>query len=431
MKESLMFRLKKIARNYQITLESKSAIGCFGELIETLQEKTGKDVVILIDEYDKPITTHINDPDLEIIKTDVHDFYQVMKGSDKYLQFVFLTGVSKFSGLSIFSALNNPQDITLREEYATICGYTQEELESNFSEYIDRAAERLKMTREDLLEQIRYWYNGYTWDGETAIYNPFSTMNFFQSQEFDNYWFSTATPTFLIDIIQRRNWANNVLEPIVVDSSVFKGYDPENISEVPLLFQTGYLTIKQKELINLRYQYTLGVPNTEVSESLLTHLLKVYGKYHDDRYINELRRTIQQQISNCDEPGFANSLENMIGNIPYDIHVPNESYYATIMLMWTQLVGFKVRAEEHNNNGRSDLVWEQPGLTVVTEMKYSAEKSIDTLLKEAMEQIHDRRYYNKYSGKILLLGIAFSGRQPGCRMEILNDHQNSVNSLIQ
>jgi hypothetical protein len=334
------------------------------------------------------------------------------------LQFVFLTGVSKFSGLSIFSALNNPQDITLREEYAAICGYTQEELERNFSEYIDRAAERLKMTGEELLEQIRYWYNGYTWDGKTAVYNPFSTMNFFQIQEFDNYWFSTGTPAFLMDIIQRRNCADTVLKPMVVDSSVFKEYDPAHISEVPLLFQTGYLTVKQKELTpDRRAEYTLGIPNMEVNQSLLTHLLKAYGKYPDERYIDELRRTMQRQIADCDESGFARSLEVMIATVPYDLHIPHEHYYHSLMLIWMRLFGFKIRAEEHTSLGRSDAVWEQPGLTVVAEIKYHAEKTVDTLLGEAMKQIHDRRYYNKYLGKVLLLGIAFSGKQPGCRMK--------------
>jgi hypothetical protein len=421
MENSLVFRLQKNARDYRVTLKAKSAIGCFGELIESLQEKTGKDVVVLVDEYDKPITSHLTDSHLTAIRTKVHDFYQVMKSFDKYLQFVFLTGVSKFSGLSIFSALNNPQDITLREEYAAICGYTQEELESNFSEYIDRAAEYLKMKREHLLEQIRYWYNGYTWDGETAVYNPFSTMNFFQIREFDNYWFSTGTPAFLMDIIQRRNCADTVLKPIVVDSSVFKEYDPSNISEVPLLFQTGYLTIKQKQLTPEGIaEYTLGIPNMEVSKSLFTHLLKAYGKYPDDRYLDELRRTMQRQITGCDESGFARSLETMIATVPSELHIKHEHYYHSLMLIWMRLLGFRIRAEEPNNLGCSDAVWEQPGLTVVAEVKYHAEKTVDTLLDEALKQIHERRYYNKYLEKILLLGIAFSGKQPGCRMEELN-----------
>jgi hypothetical protein len=335
--------------------------------------------------------------------------------------------VSKFSGLSIFSALNNPQDITLREEYAAICGYTQKELESNFSEYIDRAAEHLKMTREYLLEQIRYWYNGYTWDGETAVYNPFSTMNFFQVRRFANYWFRTGTPTFLIDIIQRRNSMEGVLEPIVADESIFDEYDPSDISEVPLLFQTGYLTVKQMELTpDGCAEYTLGVPNSEVNSALLKSLLKAYGKYPDDRYIDELRRTMQRQITACDEAGFAGSLEAMTATVPYDLHIPHEHYYHSLMLIWMRLLGFRIRAEESNNLGRSDAVWEQPGLTVVAEIKYHAEKTTDTLLNEAMKQIHDRRYYNKYPGKVLLLGIAFSGRQTGCRMEVRTDDKGVV-----
>ncbi|MDR1224969.1 MAG: ATP-binding protein [Tannerella sp.] len=418
MEDSLVLYLNEIAEDYQIILEAKSAGDCFRKLIKALHKKTGKKAVILIDEYDKPITAHLTDSCLETIKTNVHDFYQVMKNSDEYLQFVFLTGVSKFSGLSIFSALNNPQDITLDREYVTICGYTQEELESNFSEYIDRAAEYLEMTREDLLEQIRYWYNGYTWDGKTAIYNPFSTMNFFENRRFNNYWFSTGTPTFLIDLIQRRNCADIALNPVVVDGKIFAGYDPANIGEVSLLFQTGYLTIKKIELIDGRAQYMLDIPNSEVSESLLTYLVQAYGKYPDEQ-IAELRRKIHRQISDCDEPGFARSLEMMIATVPYDIHIPQEHYYDSLILMWMRLTGFNTRAEEHNNLGSSDLVWEQPGLTVVAEIKYHAKKKINTLLNEALKQIHERRYYNKYTGKVLLLGIAFSGKQPGCRMEVL------------
>jgi hypothetical protein len=207
-----------------------------------------------------------------------------MKGADKFLKLVFLTGVSRFSGLSIFSALNNPQDITLRKEYTAICGYTQEELESNFSEHIDSVAEDMGMTRENLLDKIRYWYNGYTWDGKTAIYNPFSTLNFFQVRRFADYWFRTGTPSFLINIIQRRDSMEDVLKPIVVDENILDEYDPANVSEVPLLFQTGYLTIKQMELTpDGCAEYTLGIPNMEVNRALMICLLQAYGKYPDDR----------------------------------------------------------------------------------------------------------------------------------------------------
>jgi hypothetical protein len=355
---------------------------------------------------------------LDAIRKTVHDFYQVIKGSDEYLRFIFLTGVSKFSGLSVFSALNNLDDITLQRQYVSICGYTQEELESNFSEYIDSVAEYLNMTQEKVLEQIRYWYNGYTWDGKTSLYNPFSTLNFFKVQEFTDYWFRTGTPTFLIDIIQRRNRTNTILEPFVVSDNIFKGYNPSDIEETPLLFQTGYLTIKQKELIAGIPRYTLGVPNSEVNKAFLTCLLEAYGKYPIEQ-VDNLRMTMEQQIIDCNETGFANSLEVMIASVPYELHRTDEAYYHTMMLIWMRLLGFEIHGETPNNRGRSDAVWEQPGVTVIAEIKYHAQKKITTLLREAVKQIHEQRYYNKYTGRIILLGIAFSGKNVGCKMEEL------------
>jgi hypothetical protein len=418
MEISLCRYLRSIATGYDVELKSPTAPDCFDELITLLYAKTGKKAVILIDEYDKPITSHLFDDKLNDVRTVVHDFYQVMKGADEYLRFVFLTGVSKFSGLSVFSALNNLDDITLQKPYASICGYTQEELESNFSEYIDSVAGCLNMTREKMLERIRYWYNGYTWDGETAIYNPFSTLNFFKIQKFAFYWFRTGTPTFLIDIIQRRNSTGKILEPLVVGENVFDGYDPLDIGEVPLLFQTGYLTIKKIELIEDRSRYTLGIPNSEVNEGFLMHLLKAYGKYPVEQF-DEIRTIMARQISACDEAGFVRSLETMTATVPYEIHRTDEAYYHTMILLWMRLLGFKIRGEVSNNHGRADAVWEQPGLTVVAEIKYHAEKKIDLLLNEAMDQIHDRRYYNQYLGKIILLGVAFSGKDVGCRMETI------------
>ncbi|MDR1382633.1 MAG: AAA family ATPase, partial [Planctomycetaceae bacterium] len=292
MENSLCRYLRNIARKYKITIQGETVPDCFNELITLLNDQSGEKVVVLIDEYDKPVTAHLFDSHLTEIRTAVHDFYQVIKGADEYLKFVFLTGVSKFSGLSIFSALNNLTDISLDERYAAICGYTQEELENNFPEYIDRACEYLKMTREKVLERIRYWYNGYTWDGETAVYNPYSTLNFFNVKRFSNYWFKTGTPTFLINIIQQRDLTDAVLEPIVVGDGIFDGYDPPDISEVPLLFQTGYLTIKQLELLEGIPRYTLGIPNSEVNEGFMTHLLRAYGKYSSLEWVDDLRLTM-------------------------------------------------------------------------------------------------------------------------------------------
>ncbi|MDR0734027.1 MAG: ATP-binding protein [Dysgonamonadaceae bacterium] len=426
MEISLMGYLEERAKNYQIILTKKSVPDRFRELITVLHEKTGQKAVVLIDEYDKPITSHLFDSQLNAVRTAVHDFYQVLKGSDEHLQFIFLTGVSKFSGLSVFSALNQLDDITLHEQFASICGYTQEELETNFSDYIDDTAEHLDMTKDQLLDEIRYWYNGYTWDGKTSIYNPFSTLIFFSAQEFAGYWFATGTPTFLVEIIQRHNSANMILEPFIVNEDVFRGYNPPDMEEAPLLFQTGYLTVKRKERVHGIPRYTLDVPNSEVREAFSKSLLNVYGKYHGNR-LNDLRWAMEQQINDCDEAGFAVSLEVMIATVPYELHRADEAYYHTMMLIWMRLLGFKIHGETPNNRGRADAVWEQPELTVIAEIKYHAEKKTDVLLQEAMTQIHERRYYNAYTGKIILLGIAFSGKEVGCRMEELNRKAQSKN----
>jgi hypothetical protein len=420
MEVSLCSYLQTVAKQYGVSLTTESAPDRFEELIRLLREKTGENVVVLIDEYDKPVTAHLFDSLLDSIRTTVHDFYQVMKGTDDYLRFVFLTGVSKFSGLSVFSALNNPNDITLDRNYASLCGYTQQELEHYFPDYLENMAAVFEITRKELLENIRRWYDGYSWDGNTSVYNPFSTLLLLDKQDFIDYWFNTGTPTFLIDILRRREQTGVVLEPFTVDGSLLTdGYDPRTLSEIPLLFQTGYLTIKKRISSTEGMQYTLDIPNMEVNKALMKKLLLAYGNYNNMDADN-LRREMEQRLREGDENGFANCLEAMIATVPYELQSGCEHYYHTIMLIWMRLLGFKIQGEKPNNRGRADAVWEQPGLTVVAELKYHAEKKIEILLDEAMAQIHNRRYYNPYLGKVILLGVAFSGKDVGCRMETIN-----------
>jgi hypothetical protein len=343
----------------------------------------------------------------------------VLKAADEHLRFVFLTGVSKFSGVSIFSALNNLNDITLDDKYASICGYTQPELENYFADYIDDVAQRVDMSREELLTEIRVSYDGYSWDGKTPVYNPFSTLMFFDKKRFANYWFRTGTPTFLIELLKKRNQVATILNPIYIDENAFDSYDPANISEIPLLFQTGYLTIKQLELIYGRAKYTLGVPNSEVNDSLLRHLLSAYSEYPADQ-VATLKDTMQRQIHTCDVSGFEQSLRSMLANIPYNLHIPSEAYYHSLLLLWLKMLGFDVQGEVLTNIGRIDAVWHQPELTVVAEIKYHAKKKLDTLLNEATEQISDRKYYEKYlDHPVILMAVAFSGREVGCRIKKL------------
>ena len=420
---SLSGHLKDIAARYQLTLSREYASDCFAELIRLLYEKTGKRVVVLVDEYDVPILDVMGKTreDLKAIQDKLHAIYKVLKGADDYLQFVFLTGVSKFAGLSIFSALNNLKDITLDERYATICGYTQQELESDFSEYLDDVAQSREMSKETLLSEIRRWYNGYSWDGKIAVYNPFSTLLFLNAKEFANHWFATGTPTFLIEQIQKTHRVGQILVPQVVSSIMFDGYDPANIAEIPLLFQTGYLTVKKKEEVHMQPQYTLGFPNMEVSEALTQHLLSAYTGY-PVYHAAALRERMWQQLRNHDTSGLEECLREMLAGLPYLEVVKTESWYHSIMLLWLRVLGFELIGEVLTNVGRIDAVWFFPDHAIVVEVKSAPEQGdISKLLDAAMMQIREKRYYERFLGErqVSLLAVAFAGNEIGCRMEAL------------
>jgi hypothetical protein len=410
-----------------ITLSAEYPVDCFRDLIVVLSRKTGEKVVILIDEYDVPILRSIgkSSEEIENMQKTLHKIYNVMKGSDNHIKFIFLTGVSKFAGLSIFSALNNPDDITLSEEYATICGITQEELETNFSEHIDVAAKELTETRNELLTDIRKWYNGYSWDGITSVYNPFSVLHFFNKKQFKSYWFATGTPTFLITLLKKRNNIESFLQPIQASEAVFSSYDPNRLETLPLLFQTGYLTItKIIRDDNRRLIYTFEPPNDEVREAFIAHLAQVYTEMEMNE-MTELHDKMQCQLKTGDSKGLEQSLQAMIAHVPYQLHIKEEKYYHSLLLVWLHFLGFKPQGEISTNIGRIDAVWKLADMTVIAEVKYSAKKSfLGRLLNKASKQIRDRKYYEAYRNepdKIVLVSIAFSGRQVGCRIETLDN----------
>ncbi|GHV68467.1 ATPase AAA [Bacteroidia bacterium] len=426
--------LQSIAATNKIALTRQYASSLFSELIESLHQKTGKKVVVLIDEYDSPILDSVGKPEAEGVREFLQSFYKRLKATDDHLKFVFMTGITKVAKVSIFSALNNLKDITLDESYATICGYTQEELERDFSEYIDNTAVRLEMTREDLLVNIRKWYDGYSWDGKTSVYNPFSTLPFFSNSEFSNYWFETGTPTFLINRLKKHGLAKTVLEPVIAASSAFDSYDPEALDDVPLLFQTGYLTVKNKQRVGISSQYTLEVPNMEVKESLMEHLLSAYTNYPRST-MSVLGREMLQQILAFDEDGFTNNMRLMLAGVPYTLkpskaknkakaeaeNLENEARYHIIFQLWMTMLGFNIQSEKITNRGRMDAVLLQDGVAIVVELKYHAKKKLKTLLKQAIAQIYDKRYYEQFlDRKVILLGIAFSGKDVGCRIECRN-----------
>jgi len=246
----------------------------FASLIKKIYEKTSKRVVVLIDEYDKPIVDNITKEDTlkgnqEILK----NFYNVLKGTDEYIKFIFITVVSKFANMSLFSSLNSLDDITLNRNFACICGYTHQELKDNFKSYLNNFKDELSISYEETTNKINYWYDGYSWDGKNKVYNPFSTLQLFNNSKFSNYWFETGTPEFLINVLKKSNDYKDILKPITVKESRFKSFSYNNIDPINIFFQTGYLTIVEEMIINDLIHYKLEFPNFEVEISLLDHLL--------------------------------------------------------------------------------------------------------------------------------------------------------------
>ncbi|MDR3124999.1 MAG: ATP-binding protein [Endomicrobium sp.] len=394
----------------------------FAELIEKMHKNRGEQVVILIDEYDKPMIDSLNKAKEvhQEIKETLHNFYQVIKASDEHIKFMFMTGVSRFAGLSIFSALNNLNDITMNNKYASICGYTQEELEDGFKEYIGSTAEYMAISKEELLREIKYWYNGYSWDGKERVYNPFSTLKFFDNKEFEGYWFETGTPTFLIEQIKKKDDLESLSEARVVSSGILRGNssDYANINNTALLFQTGYLTIKKKERSDDGILYTIDFPNKEVKDSFLMILVSEYvGKSQIEVFNLNVR--IQKALISKKEEELQEALRELYANAVYDTDTKKEGQRQTLFVIAARLSGFEVETEVHTNKGRIDVVLKKGDRVVVVEIKYSKDNKLEGMLKEAMLQIRKNKYYEKYaSNDVILLALAFGkNKEIRCRFE--------------
>jgi hypothetical protein len=388
--------LKRMAARFGIELEEVKIKEMFEELVRLLDEKYGK-VVILIDEYDKPIIDHIQNTEKNNENKEVlADFYEVIKNVDKHLKFVFITGVSKFSKVSIFSRLNNLIDITIDEEFNDICGYTQEELEKNFSSHIETLIIKEKSTHDETLKKIKKWYNGYNWSGKKTLYNPFGILNLFRTNKFKNYWFQTATPTFLIKLIQENKVQIEEFDGYQAGEAMFESYDIENVDSAILLFQTGYLTVKK---IRNR-KYVLGYPNFEVKESFLIHLLGNYSKISTSK-IGPIYLDMVDYLKDEDINNFKKSLVSIFAGIPSFLHLDHEYYYHSLSYMILALLGAEIRLEENTDKGRIDGVIEFDNIIYIIEFKMGK-------ASDAMTQIEDRQYYEKYlfkNKKIILLAI--------------------------
>lgn len=379
--------LRQVAEQYQITLDEGPFDIQFADLVIKLAGE--KQVVILIDEYDKPILDNIDNlAEAGEIRRTLKSFYGSIKSLDQYLRFVFITGISKFSRVGIFSDMNNLDDLTLDPRMAAALGITEDELRTNFAEHIATFAQKEGVTPEALLQKIRHWYNGFCFvEGGPSVYNPFSTLQLFNKQRFANYWFETDTPSFLIKLIQQNNYDIRQLDNLELSVLGFSTYELEELEIIPLLFQTGYLTIKG--YTPGRQLYQLGYPNMEVENAFLTYLLSAFNqvaKGLNESHLWKLLDALQAH----DFARFFEVLAVFFANIPYDLHIAQEKYYQTIFYLLFRLLGIYADAEVKTNVGRIDAVVELAGQIFLFEFK------LDKNADEALQQIQDQAYYQKY-----------------------------------
>ncbi len=323
---------------------------CFEELIQELHHKTGQRVVVLVDEYDKPILDNITDPEIASeLRDSLRNFYSVLKAQGAHLRFVMLTGVSKFSKVSLFSGLNNLEDITLGKRYGTICGYTEQELKTVFAEYLDDID----------LDKVRYWYNGYNFLAE-PVYNPFDVLLYLRNRQFKPYWFETGTPTFLIDLIVSKALPASSLASMRISDRFLGSFDVDCIEPQPLLFQTGYLTIKEELIRAGQIYYTLGFPNYEVASALNDALLLKLSKNGNVQDENKLKLLDILEQNDLDK--LKAIFHAFFASIPHDWYRKNsmagyEGYYCSIVYCYFAALGLDVRAEESTNHGQIDIWW--------------------------------------------------------------------------
>jgi hypothetical protein len=379
----------------------KSIAGRFAELIRLAHEQHGQPVVVLIDEYDKPILDNITAPDMALqMREGLKNLYSVLKGSDAHLKFVFLTGVTKFSKVSLFSGLNNLQDITLDARYSTLCGYTDHDVDTVF------APELPGLDR----EEIRAWYNGYNWLG-VGVYNPFDLLLLFDTREFRPYWFETGTPTFLVKLLAEQQFYTPDLSGLQSDLSLLSSFDVDHIAPEALLFQTGYLTLHGVSRPMPGEQiYTLGYPNREVETSLNRALLVGYGV--PERQALNARIRLIEILKTANLPVMQALLRALFASIPNDWYRRNElagfeGYYASVFYSHFAALGLDIRLEDTTNHGRIDMAVLFQGQVYLFEFKV-----VEQVAKgAALQQLKDRGYADKYRARgepIHLIGVEFS-----------------------
>ncbi len=402
-REELDGRIRELLRRNQEALgipcpDDLDIPGCFAELIRHASQSWGQRAVVLIDEYDKPILDNLHRPETAMaLREGLRNFYSVIKDSDAFIQLAFLTGVSKFSKVSIFSGLNNLKDITLDSRYATICGYSEADLDTVF------APEIVGLDR----DEIRRWYNGYRWLGE-PVYNPFDLLLLFDTREYRAHWFETGTPTFLVNWLKERGFFTPRLERTFADDALLSSFDVDAIEPEAMLWQTGYLTIRGVTQVGAFRAYDLAVPNREVQSALNRALLA--GWHPAAGRVMSGGLEVLRAFALGESETLREHFERLFASIPCDWYRANsiaryEGYFASVFYSHLAALGLDLVAEDVSCEGRCDLVVRTASITWVMEFKVVEG---DTPTGEALAQIQAKNYAAKYPDPVILLGIEFS-----------------------
>ena len=377
----------------------------FAGIIQRAYEQTGQRVVILVDEYDKPLLQAITRPKLfEEYRQILKAFYGVLKSADRYLRFVFLTGVTKFSQVSVFSDLNQLNDISMKPPYATICGITKQELIDTFTPELNKLASYNRMTPEDTIHKMTSLYDGYHFcEYAEGMFNPFSVLNVFDGYKFENYWFQTGTPTFLVKMLMDSNYdLRTLIDGVEANAASFNEYRAESRNPIPLIYQSGYLTIKEYDPRFKTYQ--LAFPNDEVRYGFMNFLLPFYSNIPDneqDFYIGKFVHELESGNINA----FLTRLQAFFADIPYELNDQTERHYQTVFYLIFKLMGQFTQAEVRSAKGRADAVVKTPKYIYVFEFK------LNGTAEQALQQIEDKGYLIPYQAderEVKKVGIEFS-----------------------
>lgn len=395
LEQSLNEKLLEIANSYNVQLNSLILENRFAELVQKLAAINR--VAILIDEYDSPIVNYLNNLTMAEANRDLlGNFFRVIKGLDQYIRAVFITGVSRFAKTSVFSGINNLNDISMNGDFAQIVGYSESEMTHNFEPFIK------SLNQPNLLEKLKYWYNGYRFSEKNIkVYNPFSVLYFFYTKDFKNFWFRSGTPTFLINLLRKQYYDLADLQNFEVGIETISSFEVDSIPLLAILYQTGYLTIVDYN--SETNTFKLDYPNEEVKQSFQRFILLALTKTEDSRFSAVISR-MRNALINHDAALFCELLQSLFAHIPYLLYIKQERYFHSLLQLLASVLGLETHSELMTDKGRIDFVVTTPKDVYLFELKFNSDPEL------ALQQILDRKYYERYKineKRITLIGLNF------------------------